>query len=88
MSTDISGQKTKAKRLEEAVYLLRKLDEVGAGPDNGGQGYLDTKARLSDWVKEGYSWAGKIRFPSVGRVADIVLPMKSTVSASINFRAV
>jgi hypothetical protein len=33
--------------------------------------------RLSDYVKTGEPWAGKIKFEAYGRVANVILPRKS-----------
>jgi hypothetical protein len=83
-----TGRKTKAERLKETLQILKKLEEVGAGPDKGGQGYVEIKERLSEWVKNGEAWAGKIRFPSIGRIADCIFPGKSTSVASVNLRII
>jgi len=86
MPEDLQGRKTKAERLRETLAILRKLDEVGAGPDKGGQGYVELKGHLSEWVQNGEPWAGKVRFPTIGRIADCILPGKSSAVASVNLR--
>lgn len=88
MSEDQPGRKTKEERLKETLHILRKLDDVGAGPDKGGQGYIELKERLTQWVTSGEPWAGKIRFSTVNRIADCILPGKSSAVASVNLRIV
>lgn len=84
----MTERKTKADRLNETLAILRKLDDVGAGPDKGGEGYIEIKKRLSDWVQTGDAWAGKVRFPSIKRVADCIFPNKKSAIASVNLRVI
>lgn len=88
MSDDQPGRKTKAERLRETIQILRKLEEVGAGPDKGGEGYVEMKRRITEWVMTGEPWSGKIRLSAIGRVADCVFPGKSTAVASVNLRVI
>jgi hypothetical protein len=42
--------------------------------------------RLSEYVKTGEPWAGKIKFEAYGRVADVVLPRKTDRQITVVLR--
>jgi hypothetical protein len=42
--------------------------------------------RLSDYVKTGEPWSGKIKFEVYGRVADIILPRKADRQITVVLR--
>jgi hypothetical protein len=44
--------------------------------------------RLSDYVKTGEPWSGKIKFETYGRVADIILPRKADRQISVVLRKI
>lgn len=71
-------------RVREGVALLKKIQEVGI--DISDDGYIELKAKVSDWVKTGDPWAGKIKFPLYSRVAEVLLPRKHTAVASLALR--
>ena len=75
------AEKTKEERVKEGINLLMKLKEVGISPTESP--YREVQARVSDWVSTGDPWQGKIEFFRYGRVAEILLPRKSTAVASL-----
>jgi hypothetical protein len=68
-------------RVREGVALLKKLQEVGI--DTSDDGYIELKSKISDWVRSGDPWAGKIKFPLYNRIAEVLLPRKSIAVASL-----
>lgn len=68
-------------RVREGVTILKKIQEVGI--DTSDDGYIELKAKISDWVKSGDPWAGKIKFPLYNRIAEVLLPRKATAVASL-----
>jgi hypothetical protein len=73
--------KDKETRVKEGVNLLRQLQEVGISKDE--PPYKEIQAKVSDWVKTGDPWQGKVEFFRYGRVAEILLPRKATAVASL-----
>lgn len=84
MSSAHPGEKTKEERVREGISLLRQLQDIGVDPAD--PQYIMLKDRVSDWVKTGDPWAGKIPFTSYGRVAEVLLPRKAAAAASLAFR--
>ena len=78
------AEKPQADRVKEGVHLLKEL--LGTGVEETAPGYTDLKAQVSEWVKTGQRWEGKITFPSYGRYADVVLPKKASQTATIAFK--
>lgn len=78
------NEKTKEERVKEGIELLRKLQEIGVSQYT--VGWKEVQDAISTWVREGIAWQGKIPFPTKGRVAEIVLPMRSGRVANMWFR--
>ena len=68
-------------RVREGIALLKKIQEVGI--DKSDDGFKELQSKISDWVKTGDPWAGKIKFPLYNRVAEVLLPRKSSAVASL-----
>lgn len=81
----MSAEKTKGERVREGIALLRQLQDIGVDPADSD--FVLLKERVSDWVKTGDPWSGKIPFGAYGRVAEVLLPRKATAVASLAFRA-
>lgn len=73
--------KDKETRVKEGVNLLKQLKEVGISTNE--PPYKEIQERISDWVKTGDPWQGKIEFYRYGRVAEILLPRKANAVASL-----
>ncbi len=80
------ASKEKIDRVKESVALLMQLKEIGVLDTS--EGYKSIKAVLDKWIADGYAWSGKIKMRDIGRVADIVLPSKLSVVASLRLRAI
>jgi hypothetical protein len=75
------AEKTKEERVKEGINLLMKLKEVGISPTD--PSYREVQEHISDWVKTGDPWIGKVEFYRYGRIAEILLPRKATAVASL-----
>jgi hypothetical protein len=78
-------EKTKEDRLSEGLELLRALLRTGVSDED--PSYLDMKSKISEWVKTGVSWEGRIEFPDHGRYAHIRLPRNSISTATLAFKS-
>ena len=72
-------------RVREGITLLKKIQEVGI--DISDDGYIELKSKISDWVKTGDPWTGKIKFSFDTRVAEVLLPRKNTAVASLALKS-
>jgi len=61
-------------RLEKCLRVMKRINELGIPVDYPPRKELSM--RLSDYVKSGYPWAGKIKFEAYGRYADVFLPAR------------
>ncbi len=78
------ADKPQVERVKEGIHLLKEL--LGAGVQETASGYDELKTQISEWVKTGTRWEGRIIFPSYGRYADVVLPKKAFQTATIAFK--
>ncbi len=62
-------------RLEECIRIMKQLGDLGI--PNEYPPLKELSRRLSDYVKTGEPWAGKIKFEAYGRVANVILPRKA-----------
>jgi hypothetical protein len=76
--------KSLADRLKEGVTLLLKLREVGITDTE--PGFQELKAKISEWTKSEDAWSGEIEFARYGRYANVILPSKPGVVASMTLK--
>lgn len=62
-------------RVEECIRVMKEIRDLGIPIEY--PPLKELSKRLSDYVKTGDPWAGKIKFEAYGRVADVVLPRKA-----------
>jgi hypothetical protein len=62
-------------RLDECLDIMRQINDLGFPVDYPPRKELSR--RLSDYVKTGEPWAGKIKFEIYGRYADVILPRRA-----------
>jgi hypothetical protein len=62
-------------RVTECVNVMKQLRDLGI--PNEYPPLKELSKRLSDYVKTGEPWSGKIKFEAYGRVANIILPRKA-----------
>lgn len=77
--------KTKAERVQEAVRILKKLQEVGIHVSDSG--YHETKEYLDEWIKNGESRSYTYEFVRYGRKCELVLPSRVERAATMVLRA-
>lgn len=61
-------------RIEECIRVMKQIRDLGIPPDY--PPLKELSGRLSDYVKTGEPWSGKIKFEAYGRVADVILPRR------------
>ncbi len=61
-------------RVEECIHIMRQVQELGIPTEY--PPLKELSARLSDYIKTGDPWAGKIKFEAYNRVAEVVLPRR------------
>jgi hypothetical protein len=62
-------------RIEECIMIMKQMRDLGIPTEY--PPLKELSKRLSDYVKTGEPWAGKIKFEAYGRVANVILPRKS-----------
>ena len=77
-------KKTKEERVKEGMELLRKLTEVGVS--RYVLGWKEVQETVAEWVRDGESLYKKIKFPTMGRIAEITLPSRADREANLWFR--
>lgn len=78
--------KSKEDRLKETLRLLKELERVGFSEID--IGYRQTKAILSQWVKDGEAVEAEVEFARYNRVAKISLPKTDERAGGITLKAV
>lgn len=73
-------------RVEECIRVMKQVRDLGIPTDYPPLKELST--RLSDYVKTGEPWSGKIKFEAYGRVADIILPRRADRQIGIVLRKI
>lgn len=68
-------------RLEQSLHVMREMYDLGFPADY--PPLKELSRRLSDYVKTGEPWSGKIKFETYGRVAEIILPRKENREISV-----
>jgi hypothetical protein len=77
------GSKEIKERLSESLELVRKFKELGISDQE--PGFVQMRAQMNDWIRDGPAWTGRIEFPRYNRYAQIVLPDRAGCIASIAF---
>lgn len=73
-------------RIEECIRVMKEVKDLGFPSDYPPMKELSK--RLSDYVKTGEPWAGKIKFELYGRVADVILPRKADRQITVVLRKI
>lgn len=71
-------------RVEECIRVMKEIRDLGVPTEY--PPLKELSKRLSDYVKTGEPWAGKIKFEAYGRVADVVLPRKADRQITVVLR--
>lgn len=62
-------------RLQECIEIMKQINDLGIPVEYPPRKELSR--RLSDYVKTGEPWAGKIKFEAYGRYVDVILPRRA-----------
>lgn len=73
-------------RLDKCLRVMKQINELGIPTDYPPRKELSM--RLSDYVKTGDGWAGKIKFEAYGRYAEIVLPARVDREVRVVLKAI
>lgn len=68
-------------RIEECLLVMKQIRDLGIPTEY--PPLRELSKRLSDYVKTGDPWAGKIKFEAYGRVAEVILPRKADRQISV-----
>lgn len=71
-------------RVEECVKVMKQIRDLGIPTEYPPLKELSRK--MSDYIKTGDPWSGKIKFEAYGRVADVILPRRSNKEISVILR--
>ena len=77
-------EKTMEERLKEGISLLKQLLDIVKNEEV--IGYSEVKKVITDWIKTGTAWDGRIEFPWHSRVAEISLPRSAKLAATLAFK--
>jgi hypothetical protein len=69
------------KRLEQSIHVMREMYALGFPTDY--PPLKELSQRLSDYVKTGEPWSGKIKFETYKKVAEVILPRKADRDISV-----
>jgi hypothetical protein len=75
-----------ADRVKETVTILKKLQEVGIPTTE--PGYLETKALMDTWIREGGRQEHTVFFPRFDRRGELTLPARAGQSASLLLKVI
>ena len=73
-------------RIDECLRVMREVKELGFPSDYPPMKELSK--RLSDYIKTGEPWSGKIKFELYGRIADVILPRKADRQITVVLRKI
>ncbi len=62
-------------RIDECLRIMSQVRDLGFPSEY--PPYKELSKRMSDYIKTGEPWSGKIRFDTYGRVAEVILPRKA-----------
>jgi hypothetical protein len=68
-------------RVEECIHIMKQIRDMGFPTEY--EPVKELSKRLSDYVKTGEPWSGKIKFKLYDRTAHVILPRKSDRQISV-----
>jgi hypothetical protein len=71
-------------RIEECIKIMKQIRDLGIPTDYPPLKELSNK--MSDYIKTGDPWSGKIKFEAYGRVAEVILPRRKDIEISVILR--
>jgi len=73
-------------RIEECIRVMKEIRDLGFPTEY--PPLKELSKRLSDYVRTGEPWSGKIKFEAYGRVADVILPRKADRQITVVLRKI
>jgi hypothetical protein len=71
-------------RIEQCISVIKQIRDLGI--PNEYPPLKELSKRMSDYIKTGDPWSGKIKFEAYGRVADVILPRRADRDISVTLR--
>ncbi len=62
-------------RIDECISIMKQVRDLGFPLDY--PPYKELSKRVSEYIKTGEPWSGKIKFEAYGRYADVILPRRA-----------
>lgn len=76
--------KPKEDRLKEGISLLKQMNDMILDLEHPGM--IELKTVISNWVKDGKAYDGKIDFYDHDRFAEVSLPRTANKAATVAFK--
>jgi hypothetical protein len=73
------------ERVKEVVRVLSELRDYGIPSDTAG--YDAIKEKMTEYVKTGEPWVGKIPMPELNRVAYLILPRRTRDTIQLTLKS-
>ena len=71
-------------RISECISIMKQVRDLGFPSEY--PPYKELSRRISDYIKTGEPWSGKIKFEAYGRYADVILPRRADREIVVVFR--
>ncbi len=71
-------------RIDECLRVMQQVRDLGFPSDY--PPYKELSKRVSDYIKTGEPWSGKIKFEVYGRYAEVILPRKADRQIVVVFK--
>lgn len=72
------------KRIDECLSVMKQVRDLGFPSEY--PPYKELSKRVSDYIKTGEPWSGKIKFETYGRYADVILPRRADRQIVVVFK--
>lgn len=73
-------------RVEECLSVMKQIRDLGIPTEY--PPFKELSRRMSDYIKTGEPWSGKIKFEAYGRVAEVILPRRQNIEVSVILKRV
>ena len=73
-------------RVEQCISVMKQIRDLGIPTEY--PPLKELSRRMSDYIKTGEPWSGKIKFEAYGRVAEVILPRRQNIEVSVILKRV
>lgn len=73
-------------RVEQCISVMKQIRDLGIPTEY--PPLKELSKRMSDYIKTGEPWSGKIKFEAYGRVAEVILPRRQNIEVSVILKRV